>query len=216
MSINVDVGSKITVGLATIARDKNFLIISDKYHEERFVVDPNSKVNLKPTVPLNVPSRITGYLMVEFKNPLVVSGEKSYWVNVPYELKVIVNGNTVGYVTPVNVKYILYGDIVDGIICRYFKSEVYSEAKGDSTVARAMLKFKIKGSKVIRRIVLPAENVKFYVKDDIYYYEVLEVTSEGKIITVTLTGNPPIKKATMVRDGEGKLRAHKASYEMLW
>lgn len=209
----VNVGQHVKIGRASVERTSGSLKVKDGYSNREYVVDDGSRVELVPVPPFYVPQKVCYHLMIELENPIVVRGSKEAWVEGPYEIAVRVDGKNTHYLTPVKVKYTLYGDPVEGVVCRYFKSRIYDKPRNSPELASANVVFRSKSTGKVDRFVMHGAALTIFEKDDRYYYEVIYVNIGETITTVTLTDKPPVRKAREVHKDEGIL---KSKFEMRW
>ncbi len=100
---------------------------------EKVILADSGHVIVNPVEPVNLPKEITSYLMIEFAKKVLVEphGRKRVYVKFPVEVAVFVAGRkaveVVDVFTLTKPKYTLYGDPRTGVVCRYWKSEVYPE-----------------------------------------------------------------------------------------
>ena len=120
----IDEGAIIKIGKALIKRDATTLYIKDLYGDGVFTLDPDSFVEIIPIPPIYRLARITNTLYLKILTPIVGLGGKSYWLTLPYEVALVVNGTTIAILSPFKVKYTLFGSIVEGMICRYHETTV--------------------------------------------------------------------------------------------
>ncbi len=140
-------GDVFKVGYAEIMRSGKELIVSDLYSNKRFKIDREASVELIPTSPVNTPSKLTNVLYLKFKSPIVSTGGYEYWVHVPYDLVVLVDETPIAVVSPFKVKFTLHGSIIDGLICRYYESDVYDSLKeAQLSTFEGLMKVVIPGS----------------------------------------------------------------------
>lgn len=206
---------KLEIGEAVIAKVERKLILRDRYSYEEFMVSSDEDVELEPAPPIHVPKKIASHLMLSFEKPIVVRGASEFWVEAPYEVAVKIGGKILKYLSPVKVKHALYGDIVDGIICRFFKSGVSESPTEREEVAKCKVIVEGGGVGTIKRLVLPVENLMLYKVGRKVYYEVVKVEVEPEIARVTLTREPPVDIGE-VENRERKGLIKKPTFEMGW
>lgn len=194
-------------------RNKGSLRVKDDYSSKEYVVEDGSKVELVPVPPFYVPQKVCYHLMIELENPVVVRGSKEVWIEGPYEIAVKVDGKITHHLTPVKVKYALYGDPVEGVVCRYYKSGIYDKPKNNLELASANVVFKSKSTGQVDKLIMHGAALTIFEKDDRYYYEIIHVNIGETITTVTLTDKPPVKRAKEVHKDESIL---KSKFEMRW
>jgi hypothetical protein len=89
---------------------------------------------INPVEPLNTPKKISSHLMIAFNAPLLLEPKmtKKIYVKFPIEFGVFLTKGEIGgneildIFTLAKNKFTLYGDIKDGVICKYYKSDIFS------------------------------------------------------------------------------------------
>ena len=214
----LDIGEKaeIAIGEARIRRDGEVLALEDPYSSETFVLRADEKVVLAPAPPLHVPQKVATHLLIELERPLIASEPAEFWVEAPYEIAVKVEGETIKYLSPVRVKHSLYGDIVDGVVCRYYRSGVYREPPQRLETASCKVTVEGEEARVLRKLVLPVENLRLYVWDGRVYYEEAKVELEPDLIRVVMTRHPPLREISTPPESQIRRMVERAVFEMMW
>ena len=188
-------GSWIEVGEARIERSSNGDVKAcDSYGCTEARVPPGSPVYAAPIPSIHRVLAATPYIYVEFEKSVYINEGEDYWALAPYEVEVYTSNIAIARLSPVKVKFTLVGDVVDGILARYYRSEVgYRQDELPDPTGTAVVRFIVYGGD----IVLPgvgfnASQSKVYVDDDglIYYPNLRVEVSEG-VVTVKTTGEPP-------------------------
>lgn len=100
---------------------------------EKAILGDAAEVIVNPVEPVNLPKSITNYLMIEFRRKILLepSREDHFYLTFPVEIGVfLIKDDEVGLVdifSFVKPKYTLYGNPDQGVICRYWLSEVYDK-----------------------------------------------------------------------------------------
>ncbi len=96
------------------------------------VLFEDAEVHVNPVEPVNLPKKITNYLYISFRKPVLISpGEAAtFYLTFPIEIGVILAEEGIyedidvfSFVRP---KYALYGDPKGGVIGRYWESDVFT------------------------------------------------------------------------------------------
>ena len=102
-------------------------------NEEKVFFAENPTVLINPVEPVNKPKKLCSYALLEFSRPLVVEPRtsKPIFLTFPVETGVFVSSRGRDYesfdVFSLNPsKFTLYGDPRSGLICKYWKTDVYS------------------------------------------------------------------------------------------
>jgi hypothetical protein len=99
---------------------------------EKIVMADASKIRLNPIEPVNKPDHLTPYLMIDFTKPIMIEPnvKKKIYIKFPIEVGVFIR-HTGGFelidiFTFTKLKYTLYHDPRSGVLCKYWKSDVFS------------------------------------------------------------------------------------------
>jgi len=142
-------GDVVKVGNAEVIRRGKELLVKDLYTDRKFKIDREASIELVPVPPVNTPSKLTNVLYLRFKSPIVSTGGCEYWVRVPYELVVMVDESPIVVINPFKTKFTLHGSIIDGLICRYYESEVYDNlSEAEEGTFEGLIKVVVPGSEV--------------------------------------------------------------------
>ena len=183
-------GSSMRVGEAEIKYEGEEVYLRDLYSERRFEVSAD-EVEVRPFPPVNIPSKVTDYLMLRFEEPIVPSDGQEVWLAAPYDLGVLVNGVTLGYVSPFVVKYALYGPTTEGLVCRFHRTPLMSEPP-EPPEAGLLVRFTVRKPRSLDRIVMPVAEVDLFHADGRIFYERVEAKVEDEIY-VELKNQPPVE-----------------------
>lgn len=98
---------------------------------ERLLLKGPCNFLLNPIEPVNMPKRLTHFLLVNFKQTLIIEPgtTKKVYITFPIELGVFVSQGRedfeiIDIFSFARLKYTLYGAPSNGIICRYWESDV--------------------------------------------------------------------------------------------
>lgn len=216
--IEVGVGNNVSVGEAAVKRDSERVYVRDRYQEASYIVDKSASVVLRPIPPLNVPIRITEYLLLQFEEPILVNKNMNLWVRAPYELAVLADKTVLTYLTPFKVKHTLHGEVIGGTICRHFLTNTYFRRPVKGSEALVKLNIVARSTNLVSGIVIPLSNVKIYVSNGRVYYNVVRVTV-NKGVKVELLSEPPVHGAELVDTSlseAGRFKTYSSDYSWMW
>lgn len=122
----------------TVEKQGSNLVYTRTFQGEKEVelvlLNNEGDIFINPIEPVNLPQNITSFLLVDFKRPVLIgSGDrKKIYLTFPVEIGVFINdkgGNpeVIDTFTCSRVKFTLYGSHNQGLICRYWESDVYFE-----------------------------------------------------------------------------------------
>ena len=181
-------------GLSKIVlTDEGVLSVSDPYIFKDFYVGKDVKVNVRPVLPRNVPRELSESLYIKFNKSILVEDPLSIWIEAPYELLVEVGGSPVATLSPFKVKYILFGDVVEGEICRYYESNIYY-SKPDLGWKAAYVKILIRNlDSPLSFLYIPLDKVDIHEEDGELFYDPLILSSDdGEIVVKPVTSKHKI------------------------
>ncbi|MEM0332220.1 MAG: DUF432 domain-containing protein [Archaeoglobaceae archaeon] len=116
---------------------------------EKAILGDAVEIVVNPVEPVNLPKNITNYLMIEFRRKILLEpGREDYfYVTFPIEIGVfVVKSKEVGLVdifSFLKPKYTLYGSPDQGVICRYWLSEVYDRIPELDKVREGIVELRI-------------------------------------------------------------------------
>lgn len=117
--------------------------------KERIILGKDGKVILNPVEPVNLPKEITNYLQIKFKRSIVSEPGSSFsvFLTFPLEIGVFLAGKKSMEVIDIfgltKPKYTLYGNPRNGIICRYWESDVFSKIPETNPLEEGVMELRI-------------------------------------------------------------------------
>ncbi|MGE4494821.1 MAG: DUF432 domain-containing protein, partial [Methanosarcina sp.] len=101
---------------------------------EKLVLGDRKRIIINPVEPLNTPKEITPNLLIEFeKTVLLAGGEKrQIFLTFPVEIGVFIsdigdkNPQLIDVLSLSRQKFTLYGEVSNGVVCKHWKSRLYS------------------------------------------------------------------------------------------
>jgi hypothetical protein len=143
---------------------------------EKILLTSTGKVLINPVEPLNKPKELTSYLLIEFDRTLVVApgSTKRIFVTYPIEIGVFIAGSNqfeiIDILTLVKQKFTLYGDPRSGVICKYWRSEVYSSIPPVDPLHEGVIELSITNTTTgwieVTKAIFNAYGMKIYYNDD--------------------------------------------------
>jgi hypothetical protein len=116
------------------------------------IYSSKAKIWLSPVKPFNCPKMITSNLMIELKRTLIVPpGEsKKVYLRFPVEIGVIVSKDgkdrVIDVFTDNPPKYSMYGDIREGVMCRYYSSDVHVGPPRTNPLEEGLMEVRVRNS----------------------------------------------------------------------
>lgn len=146
---------------------------------------------------------VSSFLLFRLKNPLVVAPRSSFdiYVKAPISVGIYVEEGDarrlIDFFGSSQFKYALYGSSASGVICRFYRTDVYLNAPFHQSIWEAITKISIENSSdefvEVKNIVYPLLNANVYI-DDIgnAYIEAAHLSiKRGGIGTVLLKNEAP-------------------------
>ena len=143
---------------------------------ENFLLSSNSKILINPVEPVNKPKELTPHFLIEFERSIFIepSAKKTVFVKFPVEIGVFVHGKKdfqiLDILTLNKQKFTLYGDVISGVICKYWKSVVYSTIPDTNPVYEGVIELNITNPTArwveVTKAVFAAHGMKIYYSDD--------------------------------------------------
>lgn len=120
--------------ISVIPKDGNYLYERSSKAEKvkKFIITKNKKLLINPVEPLNTPKHLTPYLFIQFDTPLMIEpkSKKNIFITFPIEIGIFVIKEKEFHVIDIfslsRQKFILYGDPRMGLICKHWRSPIYT------------------------------------------------------------------------------------------
>jgi uncharacterized protein len=150
------------------------------YHREgagekvdKIILSGEGSLFLIPVEPMQKPVMVASHLMIDFMQPLVLEPRTARKVFATFPLEIAVS---FGYQKSVEghldlftlsrVKYTLYGLIKDGIICRYWQSDIYGALPAVNPLCQGVMEIAIENTTAgwveVGKTVLSAHGMKIF------------------------------------------------------
>ncbi len=152
---------------------------------KKVVVAESGRVVVNPVEPVNLPKNITRFLLIEFDKPMVVEPKSNGKISLtfPIEIAVILAGkksfevlDVFSFVEP---KYTLYGDPKNGVVCRYWRSEIFEE---EEDYVKGRLEVEISNSSSewveVEKLVFDVYGMKIYYGESVVAFAEVRILSE--------------------------------------
>ncbi len=135
------------------------------------------KIVICPVEPVNIPKRVTNYLLIELEKPIVVAPDSSININLTFPIEIGVFTLAKKSVEVLDIfsltkpKYALYGDPKDGVICKYWESKVVEGYEGFDPLKEGILELTITNNgdewAEVKRVIFDAFSMKIYYSEDV-------------------------------------------------
>ncbi len=142
---------------------------------EKILLANSPKLLINPIEPMSKPKDLTPYLFIEFAKSLAVEPKatKKIFIKFPVEIGVFVSlgrdfeALDIFCMTP--QKFTLYGDPRTGIICKYFKSDVYGSIPSVDPIREGVIEVTVTNTTTswvdVTKTVFSAYGMKIYYND---------------------------------------------------
>ena len=118
--------------------------------KEKVIIGTKKKISITPVEPLELPKEISTHFLVELKQAITLEPhvQQEIFLTFPIEIGVFIQDQGSGGIIDVfsnnSQKYTLYGDPRQGVLCRYWKSDVYFEEPELDYFDLGIIKLKLK------------------------------------------------------------------------
>ncbi len=140
---------------------------------EKLVLSKTGKLYLSPVEPVNKPAVVSNHLLVELAKPLMVEPQsaRSIFITFPIEIAISVGRkhageNIIDMFTFSRSKHTLYGSIKDGLICKYWRSDIFTAFPEVNPLKEGIVQLEIQnptaGWAEVTKTVLSAQGMKIY------------------------------------------------------
>lgn len=170
---------------------------------EKILLEAPKEIVLQPVEPLNQPSRITPYLLIEFATTVIVPprGEQFVFLRFPVEIGVFLprkeQFDLLETISLSRKKFSLYGTPREGHVTRYWNTPVATAAPKTDPLYEGVLKLEIHNDAgewlPVKRAVFDANGMRiFYKKNLVAAQARMTIVSDRKAETEFI--NAPLEK----------------------
>ncbi len=169
---------------------------------EKYIFSVKNKILIHPVEPLNIPKEITSNFLIEFSNTLMVEpqGVKQIYLKFPIEIGIFISGKKnieiIDILSYLPQKFSLYGDPRNGIICKYWYSEIYSTIPAVNPLQEGVMELIVRNTTnrwaELTQAVFNAYGMKIYFSKDLVSMKA-DIKILGAEIAETYFINSPIK-----------------------
>ncbi len=116
---------------------------------EKMILGRGGRVIVNPIEPVNLPKEITNFLQIKFKKPIFSEPKSSVdvYLTFPIEIGVFLaakkNIDVLDIFSLNRPKFSLYGNPRNGIICRYWQSDVFSQVPEVSPSREGVMRLRV-------------------------------------------------------------------------
>jgi len=147
---------------------------------EKVILGNGKHLIINPVEPLNTPKEITPNLLIEFEKTLLLSGgaKRKIFLTFPIEIGIFISdkGNKnlqlLDVLSLVRQKFTLYGEVSYGVICKHWKSKIYSTSPSPSPLHEGIMELTLRNTSSdwasISKVVFSAYGMKLYYEGDVF------------------------------------------------
>jgi len=143
---------------------------------EKSLLAKDCSILIYPVEPLHTPKDLTPYLLVEFVKKLIIEpkGNSRIYITFPAEIGIYAgrsgknskNFQVIDIFSLYPGKYSLYGDISNGILCKYYRSDIFMDYPKVNPFLEGVMELTISNKSErwaeVSRVVLNAYLMKIY------------------------------------------------------
>ena len=153
---------------------------SGKDEVEKLVLGDRKRIIINPVEPLNTPKEITPNLLIEFEKTLLLAGgeKKQIFLTFPVEIGVFISDNgsknpqLIDVLSLVRQKFTLYGEVSNGVVCKHWKSRLYSVSPTLNPLQEGVMELTLRNASSdwasISKAVFSAYGMKLYYDGDVF------------------------------------------------
>lgn len=144
---------------------------------EKSIMTKNGKILINPVEPVNKPKAITNHLLIHLKKPVIIAPQDpmKVFLKFPIEAGIFLSWNKKNHLIDVftlqKPKYTLYGDPKNGVLCKYYESDIYHTIPEADPLFEGVIQLKIINNDVdyleLTKIVFNAYGMKLFYSDNL-------------------------------------------------
>ena len=147
---------------------------------EKLILGDGKHLIINPVEPLNTPKEITPNLLIEFEKTLLLAGgaKNKIFLTFPIEIGVFIsdkddkNLQLLDVLSLVRQKFTLYGEVSNGVICKHWKSSIYSVSPSLNPLQEGIMELTLRNASSdwasISKAVFSAYGMKLYYEGDVF------------------------------------------------
>lgn len=140
-----------------LKRMRDFLLYSRELKgegkvEKKIIAAEKGRFILTPVEPVNIPQNITNYMQIELSKSIFIPPNETivFYLKFPVEIGVFLawrrSSEPIDVFSVEKTKYTLYGEPRNGVVCRYWKSEVYESFPNSEKFKEGVMRLRIRNS----------------------------------------------------------------------
>ncbi len=157
---------------------------------EKLILE-EGRLIINPVKPLNTPKEITQNLLIEFKKMLLLAAgaRKTIFLTFPIEIGIFIsdkgnkNHQLLDVLTLSRQKFTLYGSVSNGLVCKYWKSKIYSVAPSLNPLHEGLMELTVRNTTSdwvsISKVVFSASGMKLYYDSNVFMKARMDILSKN-------------------------------------
>lgn len=194
------------ISISIDGKDGGFQYIRKTGEEtmEKSILVKDCSILINPVEPLHTPKDLTPYFLIEFGKKLVIEpkGNNRIYVKFPAEIGIFASRSEkstkdfriIDVFSTDPGKYSLYGDIRSGILCKYYKSDVFMSRPSLNPLLEGMIELNISNKSdrwaEVSKVVLNAYLMKIYYSKDKMGMKASMTILDGDTAETTISDSP--------------------------
>lgn len=217
----------IEIGVEGTGKRRRYYRKASNDDIEKVIHSENAKVIVCPVEPVNMPDEsMSEHLLVELTTPMIIASgsHDSFFIKFPVEIGVFLiddkDVERIDIFTKTKPKYTLYGPPERGIVCKWWKSDLYYEECEIDPLLEGIMKIEIKNEYYewmeLHRIVFRAFDMKIFYNSHAYMHSYLTIQKRTMGETAFNARKPKnMHKAVDIYEAKGLKKLEK-KYIMEW
>ena len=157
---------------------------------EKLILE-EGKLIINPVKPLNTPKEITQNLLIEFEKMLLLAAgaRETIFLTFPIEIGIFIsdkenkNHQLLDVLTLSRQKFTLYGSVSNGLVCKYWKSKIYSVAPSLNPLHEGLMELTVRNTTSdwvsISKVVFSASGMKLYYDSNVFMKARMDILSKN-------------------------------------
>lgn len=187
---------------------------------EKLILGTEKCLIINPVEPLNTPKEITPNLLIEFEKMLLLgAGEKQQiFLTFPVEIGIFISEKTnksleiLDVLSLVKQKFTLYGEVSNGVVCKYWKSRVYTSPPSLNPLEEGVMELTLRNTSSewvkISKAVFNAYGMKLYYDGDVFMKARMDILNKNSAETsFELLSPDGERKGALLKDRRARKEA---------
>jgi len=158
---------------------------------EKIILGDGKYLIINPVEPLNTPKEITPNLLIEFEKTLLLAGgaKNRIFLTFPIEIGIFIsdkddkNLQLLDVLTLVRQKFTLYGEVSNGVICKHWKSRIYSISPSPNPLEEGIMELTLRNTSSdwisISKAVFSAYGMRLYYHGEVFMRARMDILNKN-------------------------------------